>query len=67
MDLFVEKWVTFIDERTCERCRQLDGKLYLSGTGPEPPLHPRCRCRRVFVDMTREEFLEAARNQERGG
>lgn len=32
------------DERTCPECGPLDGNQYPLGEGPQPPLHPNCRC-----------------------
>lgn len=38
------RWNTSGDERVCPQCGPLDGVTYRVGRGPEPPLHPRCRC-----------------------
>jgi hypothetical protein len=47
------RWITAGDERTCPECAPLDGTLWRDGEGPEPPLHPNCRCVRVtaFVEV----------------
>ncbi len=53
---FGRKWVTAKDERRCEICRDLAGKVvhgltedYLSIVGPirHPPAHFSCRCRQI--------------------
>ena len=44
----IERWVSELSEATCDRCRRLHGNTYRQGTGPQPPLHDHCRCRRVF-------------------
>lgn len=43
----IEVWQTVADGRTCPECCPYDGTLWEAGTGPAPPLHPNCRCRRV--------------------
>lgn len=45
----IERWQTARDWRVCHICRPLEGHLYVSGEGPRPPLHPKCRCHRVPV------------------
>ena len=37
-------WITSFDERTCEICSSLDGKIFSVGHGEVPPVHPNCRC-----------------------
>jgi SPP1 gp7 family putative phage head morphogenesis protein len=37
------KWLTAYDDRTCEQCASLDGKIFKMGA-PQPPLHVNCRC-----------------------
>lgn len=32
----------------CNWCASFDGRIFWEGEGPQPPLHPNCRCRRVF-------------------
>ena len=41
-----ERWVVAGDERTCPECAPLHGRTWREGTGPAPPLHVNCRCRR---------------------
>lgn len=42
-----ERWVSVLDNRTTPICRSLDGKLFLIGMGPHPPIHFRCRSIRM--------------------
>ena len=42
-----EVWVATLDTRTCPRCAALDGQRYPVEEGPQWPLHPVCRCRRI--------------------
>lgn len=43
------EWSTVLNPRgPCERCQALDGKVFEVGVGPQVPLHPYCKCRRVF-------------------
>lgn len=44
-----EQLVATLDSRTTPLCRSLDGKRFPTGTGPQPPLHWRCRTVRVPV------------------
>ena len=37
------RWICSYDERTCERCSSLDGKVFKVGA-EQPPLHVNCRC-----------------------
>jgi len=61
----VLEWVTTFDDRTCQICVGLDGKVvddgtaFVSNIGQElatetPPIHPRCRC----VLDTRTEIVD---------
>jgi hypothetical protein len=43
-----ETWAITADERTCKECLSMLGQVWREGEGPQPPLHPGCRCRRVF-------------------
>jgi hypothetical protein len=43
----VEAWRVRHDGRECPECGPYDGSLWDEGEGPQPPLHPNCRCRRV--------------------
>lgn len=45
------------DDRVCVECQLFEGNVYTvdevrSGAAPEPPLHPRCRCRLRIFDVT---------------
>lgn len=42
-----ERYVATLDARTTPVCRGQDGKVYLIGLGPKPPLHFNCRSLRV--------------------
>lgn len=42
-----EQWITVMDEGTCKVCAYLDGSILPAGSGPQPPIHPKCRCKRV--------------------
>lgn len=42
-----EIWLATLDYRACLRCGSLDGQVFERGKGPQPALHPRCRCLRV--------------------
>ena len=37
------RWVSVMDSRTSEICRERDCKIYTFGLGPVPPAHIRCR------------------------
>lgn len=43
------QWVATLDTRTCTRCAAMDGKTFVMGKGPRPPLHLNCRCATVPV------------------
>jgi len=47
------KWVAKEDEKTCESCRAMDGKIFtldeLMFAGALPPIHPNCRCRLIAL------------------
>ncbi|MGI8976988.1 MAG: phage minor head protein [Thermomicrobiales bacterium] len=55
-----ERWVTAGDERTCPECAPLHGMTWREASGPSPPLHVNCRCRRVFAftEWQRREVQE---------
>ena len=36
------QWLAAIDERTCEKCASLDGKVFNINDLEPPPIHPRC-------------------------
>ncbi len=44
----IERWVAAMTTETCQRCADLHGTLWQQDYGPRPPLHPYCRCKRVF-------------------
>lgn len=44
--IIYERWHTRDDGRVCARCAALHGQEFRLGEGPQPPLHPSCRCRR---------------------
>lgn len=65
MSLFYEIFLTIGDDRTCGQCRPHHGQIYRTDMGPVPPLHPLCRCERVFIDIeepnwrrTKERMLD---------
>lgn len=37
-------FITQRDDRVCDRCSPLDGRIYDRFTVPQLPIHPRCRC-----------------------
>lgn len=41
------KWVAAFDERTCDICGKLDGKVFKKNEFPTYPAHPRCRCAKI--------------------
>ena len=41
-------WATAGDGKVCPECGPLDGEAWEEGDGPSPPLHPNCRCERVY-------------------
>jgi len=44
------QWMTFPDGPwPCAQCAPLHGRFIPKGSGPIPPLHPRCRCSLVVV------------------
>jgi SPP1 gp7 family putative phage head morphogenesis protein len=49
------EWLTALDERTCEECTDLDGKVFNIGNGQIPPIHPNCRCTTLAVVEKPEE------------
>jgi hypothetical protein len=46
------RWETASDEKVCPVCGPYAGRVWRAGEGPEPPLHPNCRCQRVFAYTT---------------
>ena len=51
----IDIWVAVLDVATCSRCRVLHGKLFDHRSGPRPPLHSYCRCKRVFYAWGRDK------------
>lgn len=49
MTIVYERWETAGDDRVCALCWARDGAVFEQGKGPQPPLHRKCRCRRVFA------------------
>jgi hypothetical protein len=47
--LTTEQFVAVLDSVTTQLCRSLNGKRFLIGLGPKPPLHMGCRSMRVVV------------------
>jgi hypothetical protein len=41
------RWSSTLDQRTCQVCAPLDGRVFKLDKGPAPPLHPNCRCSQV--------------------
>lgn len=51
----VMEWRTANDERVDDLCRDLNGVvLEVGGSGPRPPLHPRCRCAIIPTELPKE-------------
>lgn len=44
------KWITERDDRVCEKCEPLDGKVFDIDAVPQLPQHWRCRCRLEIYD-----------------
>ena len=44
------KWITERDDRVCEKCEPLDGKVFDIDAVPQIPQHWRCRCRLEIYD-----------------
>jgi len=38
------EWLTAIDDRQCDECESLNGKIFALGDAPDLPVHPNCRC-----------------------
>lgn len=43
------RWVSTLDSRTSAQCRSLDGKVFVVGKGPRPPIHMNCRSTTVAI------------------
>lgn len=46
------RWETASDEKVCPVCGPYAGRAWRVDDGPHPPLHPNCRCQRVFAYTT---------------
>jgi hypothetical protein len=46
------RWETASDDRVCPVCGPYAGRSWPAGSGPEPPLHPNCRCARRYAFTT---------------
>jgi hypothetical protein len=46
------RWETASDEKVCPVCGPYAGRVWRVDDGPQPPLHPNCRCQRVFAFTT---------------
>jgi SPP1 gp7 family putative phage head morphogenesis protein len=53
------EWISTLDARTCPVCRPLDRKVFASGKGPQPPVHPQCRCTTILKLPSKFDFLDA--------
>lgn len=43
------RWETASDEKVCPICGPYTGHTWKQTEGPQPPLHPNCRCQRVYA------------------
>lgn len=43
------RWISTLDSRTTTQCRTLDGKIFVIGKGPRPPIHMNCRSTTVAI------------------
>lgn len=59
-DIGAFMWSAILDEKTCSKCEELDGKYFnskdLTLTKIEPPLHMACRC--ILVAVLKEELKD---------
>ncbi|MEZ4529585.1 MAG: phage minor head protein [Thermomicrobiales bacterium] len=46
------RWETASDEKVCPVCGPYAGRVWRADDGPQPPLHPNCRCQRVYAYTT---------------
>lgn len=54
-------WVSVMDSRTSDICRERNGRVYTFGLGPVPPAHIRCRSHiapTVFGNVKKESLQE---------
>jgi len=38
------RWNAMLDDRVCDLCADMDGRVWNVDEAPEPPIHPNCRC-----------------------
>jgi SPP1 gp7 family putative phage head morphogenesis protein len=38
------EWLTALDDRQCDECEELNGKIFPIDEAPDLPVHPNCRC-----------------------
>lgn len=63
------RWVSVMDSRTSEICRERNGNVYTFGFGPIPPAHIRCRSHIVPTlggTIKKENFVEWISRQPEG-
>lgn len=46
------RWETAFDEQVCSICSPYAGRVWPLSDGPQPPLHPGCRCQRRHAFVT---------------
>ena len=46
------RWETASDEKVCPICGPYAGHVWKKDDGPQPPLHPNCRCQRTYAFTT---------------
>ncbi len=51
-----EVWTAVLDSGVCFACASEDGQRYKTTEGPQPPLHPHCRCVRLPVLKSAKEM-----------
>jgi SPP1 gp7 family putative phage head morphogenesis protein len=55
------EWLAALDEKICERCGELDGKVFSIDNAPPAPLHPNCRCTLLaYIQVPGEEIPEVS-------
>ncbi|HET9660856.1 MAG TPA: phage minor head protein [Thermomicrobiales bacterium] len=52
------RWETASDEKVCPICGPYAGRVWKKDDGPQPPLHPNCRCQRVYAFTTWTSSVE---------
>lgn len=50
-------WETELDERVCEDCDELEGKVFSPDDVPSCPMHPNCRCRLIPIQREMADYL----------